>query len=259
VEVHLILGPCSGLRGVALFVAAFLMLTPSRSRSPSGPGVRDAENLGASRRRSSPRWCQGRLGYSPRGRALAWAPSPRDRALFDASIDLPGGHGDRDPDGDRCLLLGIGLTRIRADPGDARDPRSRSRLRRAVGRPAASAAGAVGRHHRDRDRLMVPDCSACSTPARPGWVGAGTVFIGVALLSPRLVRPLASVVGARTGALRVSRADRPRELDPQPRRTATPPRPDDRARARLLRDGLRGRPEGLDRRRHRRDPDRTCS
>ena len=58
--------------------------------------------------------------------------------------------------------------------------------------------------------------------AHPGeaWVGVGAVgiFIGVALLSPRLVRPMASLVGRPLERFRgVSRAPGARELGPQSR------------------------------------------
>ena len=53
-------------------------------------------------------------------------------------------------------------------------------------------------------------------------IGAATVFIGVALLSPRLVRPLASVVGRPLERLRGVSGRLARENSVRnPRRTAT--------------------------------------
>ena len=81
--------------------------------------------------------------------------------------------------------------------------------------------------------------------------GAVAVFLGVALFSPQLVRPIAWRRRRSAGAaVRRQRAPGPRELDAQPgadrgdRRGA-----DDRRGARRLRDDLRGRPARLDRRR----------
>ncbi len=65
--------------------------------------------------------------------------------------------------------------------------------------PTRAAAPHVAAVVADRSSASRRCCSACSASSSPGeaWVGVGAaaVFIGVALLSPRLVTPLASLVG----------------------------------------------------------------
>ncbi len=90
-------------------------------------------------------------------------------------------------------------------------------------------------------------------------LGAVLLFFGTALLSPRFVAPLASVVGLAARAR--AQADRParaRERRPQPGPDGHDRgRADDRPRARHVRDRLRRRHQGLDRRRDRRRASRA--
>ena len=114
------------------------------------------------------------------------------------------------------------------------------------------------RHPADAARA----CSACSPRARHGWASApSAVFIGVALLSPRLVAP--DGLGRGPPARALPRRRRPagaRERRAQPRPHRRDRRgADDRAGAGVVRGGVRRRPARLDQRRVRQDDRRATS
>ena len=191
--------------------------------------------------------------------------APAISALFEAlGIDLPATGTVIAP---RTmivgLVLGTGSTVVAALLPALRATRVPPVTGLREGAVLADPARAAAAHRapascspRSASRRCCSGCSARSTPARPGSASAPPrVFLGVALLSPRLVTPLASVVGAPLERLRGVPGRLARENAVRnPGRTAVDRRgADDRAGAGLVRRRLRRRAPRLDRRRDRQD------
>ena len=134
------------------------------------------------------------------------------KALFDAiEIDLPAtGTVVETRTVILCLVLGTALTVVAALVPALRatrvPPVTGLREGAVVATAARAAAADRGRDRARRCSASPGCCWGCSASLDPGeaWVGvgAGAVFIGVALWSPRLVRPLASLVGRPLERLR---------------------------------------------------------
>ena len=201
--------------GIALFVGAFVIFnTLSITVAQRTTGARDAADprrlapagaeLGRARRPGARRR---RLGRRHRARRRAGEGAP---AVFAAlELDLPqSGNGLRVADGRRRVASASASRSWRRSRRPSARPASRrSRPSATAARRQAAVAEDVRRGLRRRRLSASPrlrDARRRASPRRCGSSAVGGalgLFVGVALLAPRLVNPLAHFVGAPAARL----------------------------------------------------------